>query len=863
MVHNSGENKNDSSDVYDVPFKVDLTAPKFKLSVDDLCVNPDSAVFVARFAWADTGLPDIRAMGWRLERKEGDGFSLVKKLPSLYDVSSKEFAVAWDKVPERGKLQDGLYRVSAAAIDYAAPSVDAYSAALNLVNAIASNKDESNAWAEIERYKFNRAEESVEFRVDRTAPKLTFRNVGGIVLDSQKVFTYGNLNRPERDKDFAYVSEDSLLQVAYSVEELLGGRDSTAVTVAWLFVHAADTSKKDRAGDSLWVRDAVSNRADGLWKELDGMRLQDGDYVLRASVRDEAKNVKSYQYEKKIRIDRTAPKIASLVCSRLVYPDSVKDFGATLVVSEQDDLKSNRTGMQCHYRVLGGDADGLWRNVGDRTLHQDTVKFKIPAEAVGVKNGKRYLEGVCIDAAGNAGVRTDLFHVGDRYPVIVSPVEDKKYLTAEYIPVVGIAPPSSIGGEGSTIYRLRYREENSDAWQSANIAAVSTNRSLDSAHFSRTAQSTEGVLGYLHNVGFSESRVWIELATRSCDSCEWRKDSTLVTIDEPAAEDSVPKVLFAVSPSSMFLGKDRLDISLRMVGNFKGDYFLRVYAEDSKGVGLFDKSEDRAFANPFYGVPADTSLPKGVWFYEKDGNFHLVWKGLQISDSISVAFNSENFGTTCLASNGITNLENGCITRKEIFDASAILQSMKVVMSEFPVWQLPAHTDSVMILFGNSGHVLMNATGAFRVGLKLPSNEIDLPVYFGESSESGFAFMGADVASAVNPWSTGWNVNPKSYGMRFVWDGITSTKSYPASGNITLHAEVIQNVNDNPYVFLKDTVVSLTLPSLEIALDNLPDFYMLKNVDNEDSLVNDSEEKGVFEMERNALSLNKTTSWMS
>ena len=168
------------------------------------------------------------------------------------------------------------------------------------------------------------------------------------------------------------------------------------------------------------------------------MRLQDGDYILRAIVRDEAKNIKTCDYAKKIRIDRTAPKILSLVSSRLVYPDSAKGFGATLMVSERDDAPSNRTGMRCHYRVLGGDADGAFREVAERVLSNDTLGFEIPAVAVGSENGKRYLEAVCIDAAGNAGTRTDLFHVGDRYPEIVSPAEDKEFLAVEYIPIVGM-----------------------------------------------------------------------------------------------------------------------------------------------------------------------------------------------------------------------------------------------------------------------------------------------------------------------------------------------------------------------------------------------------------------------------------------
>ena len=519
ITRNSAGESNDSNDVYDVPFHVDVTPPNFELSVDGLCMNPDSSVFIARFAWGDSTVPDIRAMRWQLEKGNGNDFSPVTAMPSLYDVTSKDFSVAWDKVPNRESLQDGLYRVKALAIDYAAPNLEAYHFATGLAAKIAGGNDKDSDWNGLDDYHFNRTEKTIEFRIDRTAPELNFEKVGGSPVDSFGVEKYAGFARPSRNQDFEYVSEDSLLQVEYSVKEPLGGRDSTAVTVAWMFVHAGDTAKADRSGDSVWVKGADGTWR-GAWTEMSGMRLSDGDYLLRATVRDEAKNAKSYGYGKRVRIDRTAPKILGLVSSRLVYPDSAKGFGATLTVSERDDAPSNRTGMRCHYRVLGGDADGVFRDVAERVLSNDTVKFEIPAGAVGSENGKRYLEAVCIDAAGNAGVRTDLFHVGDRYPTIVSPASDDEYLQSEYVPIVGIAPPPSAGAENSTVYRLRYRMDGSDAWQSERIAVVSPNRSRDSANISRTSQSAEGVLGYLHNAGFSESKVWIELSTRSCADCE-------------------------------------------------------------------------------------------------------------------------------------------------------------------------------------------------------------------------------------------------------------------------------------------------------------------------------------------------------
>lgn len=845
ITHNSAGESNDSNDVYDVPFNVDVTPPNFELSVDKPCMNPDSSVFIARFAWGDSTTPDIRAMRWQLEKSNGNGFSLITSMPSLYDVTSKDFAVAWDKVPNRENLQDGLYRVKATTIDYAASNLDAYDYASELVSKIAGGNDGDADWSRLDDYRFNVAEKSVEFRVDRTAPELVFGSVGGTPLDSFSAEKYANLSRPARNSDYEYVSEDSLLQIGYTVNELLGGRDSTAVTIGWDFAHVDDVSKVDRAGDSVWVRDA-SNVGYGTWTEMSGMRLQDGDYILRANVRDEAKNARMYDYAKKIRIDRTAPKIVSLVSSRLVYPDSVKDFAATLNVSESDDIATNRTGMRCHYHVLGGDADGLWRNVSEGILKTDTVRFDIPAVAVGERNGKRYLEAVCLDAAGNSSVRTDLFHVGDRYPEIVSPAEDKEFLTAEYIPIVGIAPPASASAENTTVYRLRYRYENSDEWLTENIAVLSSNRSEDSSYISKTAQSTEGVLGYLHNIGFTESKIYIELSTRSCANCEWRSDSTLVTVDEVYSAEDVPKVTFELSSTLVEVGKDSLSMSLWLGGNFKDGYLLRIYAEDSKGRGLFDKSTDRVFANPFYGEPADTTLQKGVWFYEKEGLYHLQWNGLAVSDSLDIFFDSGAFGETCLASDGVRNLDNGCKVVEKVSDFTSMQSSAGAYLSDYPIWQFPTYTDRVMTLSGTGGHVAMRSSGMFRIAGRSTLGNSDVPVYFGSGNQSGFVFMGSELSSAVDPWTMGWTVNPKTYGLNYTWNGITSSKSYPPAGKVSLHAEVVQNVRDNPYATLIDTVVTLILPEMEISLNALPEFYIIDN--SADSAIADTGEVRLYDL---------------
>ena len=845
ITHNASENKNDSSDIYDVPFRVDVTAPVFDLSVDELCVNPDSSMFVARFDWGDSSSPDIRIMRFQLEQAKENGYSVVANLPSLNHVSSKDFAIAWDKVSGKEKLTDGLYRVKATAIDYAVPNLDAYDFITDLETKIILNDDSESDWEKLNTYNFNKTEKTTEFRVDRTAPEFSFENVVGLALDSFSSEKYASFKRPSRNEGFMYVSEDSLLDINYSVKELLGGRDSTVVTVSWQFIHAGDTSKIDRAGDSVVVKESF-NKAIGKWTEMSNMRLQDGDYILRAVAKDEAKNLKKYQYEKQIRIDRTPPKILSLVSNQLIYPDSVTDFSATLVVSEKDDLSSNRTGMYCYYRVLGGDANETWYSVTENILKNDTIGFNILANAVGKKNGKRYLETVCLDAAGNESVRTDLFYLGKRYPIISSPQEEEDYLTKEYIPIVGIAPPVSITSENTTVYRLRYRLENSNEWLTDNIEVVKSNQSKDSAHISKISQSTEGILGYFHNVGLSESRVIVELSTRSCSTCEWLADTTSIVVDNVSSNDSLRSVVFEISSPRIEVGKDSLEVSIRLGDNVSGEYYLRVYAEDSKGTGLFEKSAEYVTANPFMGEPQNKDLDKAVWFYEKDGLYHLEWNGFESLDSVNIYFDSNTFGQTCLSANGNSNLENGCKVSESSIDVSSFQQAIENYTLGFLIWQFPTYTDKVMTLYGTKGHVVMSSKGAFYVGKGNFTKDFDIPVYFGSSSVNGFNFMGAEYAS-INPWHTGWTIHPNHYGLRFVWDGLYSGNLYPASGNITLHAEVIENTLNNPQVILMDTVVTLTLPEMEVALTDLPDFYMMKNAS--DSFVNDSSEKKVFEMD--------------
>ena len=818
----------DSSDFYTVPFTVDTVPPSFRLSAEASALNPDSVSFLARFAWDDAGVenPDIRAMRWQLSRVDG-GLADSLELSSLYDVASQDFAVPFDSASRKFLAEDGLYRVSAYAVDNAAPNASAYEAVNALVSKIADGTVSAEDWERVQGLGLNAGSASAEFRVDRTPPVLKFDKVGAVAPEgASAVGEYASLERPHRREGFAYVSDDSLLSVAYTVSEALAGRDSASVRVNFAFLHIPDTAAVDRVGDSLWLS---GDSAHFRWTEMSGLRLSDGDYLVRATARDEASNQATFAAPKKLRIDRTAPRIESLVSRRLVYPDSVREFSAEIAVSESGDVDSNRTGMRCHYRVMGKTASG-WMPIADSLLHSGKITFPIDSGAVGRENGKRYLETVCLDAAGNAGVRTDLFYVGSRYPEITFP--KGSMVSGEMLAISGIAPPDAEKNEESVVYRLRYRAADAGEWRSAGMSVVAGNRSADSSHISRLSQSSSGVLGYLDRCALAETCLEgayvIELGVRACDSCPWRTDSAEVyfLLGDSTASGNI--ALNALR-DSMTVGSDSLSVNVRLDGNIKGKSLVRLYAEDSRGVGIFDISSENIYASPFTGSPSDTTLQQGVWFYWQDSLWHLRWKGFAGTDEIRVRFDSESFGTTCEGPGG-TTLERGCSVEFSSMDlgASAILSE---TLSGYPYFRPMDKADSAMSLSGNSGHVVFKSSGMFRIeGSQDSSFANRIPVFFGSATAPGFSQKFGSGAEYLNPLFLGWTVNPENESLHYVWDGKTSSGAYPAPGKITLYAEAVQTGSEDAFVILDTAFVNLKLPPLEIAIaDSLGDFVTLQD----------------------------------
>ena len=841
----------DSSNTYEVPFKVDRTPPKFSLKSEGELINPNKNPFVARFAW--TGhepAPDIRAMRLTLKKMDGDSLNRCKTrvadFPAMADVASKEFAIQWNSVT-RDSIRskgDGKYCIEAYAVDYAVPDSAVYGKMVSLVEAISAHPGNiaNTLWPDSNDF-VNSSVEFDSFFVDTKAPAMSNGALAGY---SPSVSIYSKLPRPARKGSYAYATEDSLLKISYKITEPLNGRKSAPVTVAWNFIHLGDTTKVDHAGDSVWV-DSIGV-LDSSWTEMSGMRLEDGDYRIRAVIRDAADNDTVYDFTDTLRVDKTAPYIESLVSTKLVYPDSFTDFSATISADERHDVASNRTGMRCHYRIGGcGNTTG-WKLIPTATSKYDSVKFKI--DSLEGRHGKCYLEAACIDAAGNTTVKTDLFYMGERTPVITSPYDERA--TAKLVAITGIAPPYRLADSLNTIYRLRYAcvdslgADSVLVWETSGISVVSALQNEKYRNVSRVSQSNEAVLGYLdRNLGndnYLEGTYIIELGTCAADVdtvCINGPDSLWVTdtawVDLGMIDSAGVEYHFVVNPpDSMAVGKDSLDVSLHFSGQFNSSYLMRVYAKDAAGVGMFDESVSKAWRNPYFGAPNDTSSGKSaVWFYEQEDGYHLQWSGLAAGDTLAVTYDSLGFGAPCEGPDG-NNAQN-CEMRPLDYSMAILPTSSGQYFEDFPELVPLSSANRKMLVTGSKGHILMTATRAFHVSLANAFADTVLPkikVYFADKTDDGFYWIANGLVSSdtLNPLLTGWTVNPRTYGLNFKWDGIPENGMYPAEGTMTIYAEITENVANNPHVIRDSAKVRVKLPELEIVLPDttLPDLMLMK-----------------------------------
>lgn len=414
-----------------------------------------------------------------------------------------------------------------------------------------------------------------------------------------------------------------------------------------------------------------------------------------------------------------------------------------------------------------------------------------------------------------------------------------------------LPPPLSSSDSLTAVYRLRYKKCDDADWLDDKIDVIAANRQQgDSLHnYSRISQSAEGVLGYLKNEGFDDDNVCIELAVASCSECnDWRTAVSSVVLksaDEDSSE-SRPTIVFDVSKSRMVADSDSVNISLHLEGVFNSSYLLRVYAEDTNGVGLKEWSLQKAWRNPYYGLPADSVIDAasaGVWFYQDSlGIYHLRWKNIGDSLNLQVLFDSEKMGMSCNEFGG-ANKADGCNVESMPFDFSSFAGSAKTYLEDYPEWIPPSHIDSVMKIAADAGHVVFDAQGAFRITTERPygmdSSKITVPVYFGDAAQEGFYWVQGMDKYNLSPLTTGWTVDPQGYGLNVVWDGLAETTAFPAEGTVKLVAEVTENTTDAPYVYVETKMLDVELPALKVVLPNsLPDFLVLnKNFDNGDSVL--------------------------
>ena len=822
----------DSSNTYEVPFKVDRTSPAFALASEGAVVNPDSVSFAARFSWTGNGIPDIRAMRLTLKKMDGDASNRCKTrvadFPAMADVASKEFAIQWNSVT-RDSIRskgDGKYCIEAYAVDYAVPDSAVYKKMVDLVDAISAHPGSiaDSFWPDSNDF-VNSSVVFDSFFVDTKAPVISDGVLHG---------------RSSSTASYVYATEDSLLEISYRITEPLNGRDSVPVTVAWKFVHLDDPTKVDHAGDSVWVKNGDSVNAS--WTEMAGMRLEDGDYIIRALVRDAAGNDAVYDFTDTLRVDKTAPYIESLVSTKLVYSDSNKDYSAKIVVDERYDVETNRTGVYCHYRISGCGPETTWKRIPDNALKKDSVTFAL--DSLEGRHGKCYLEVACKDAAGNTTVKTDLFYMGERTPTISSPTKSVK---AKLVAITGIAPPVRLADSLVTIYRLRYANADSHAadgsliWETDNISVVAALQDAQYKYVSRASQSNDAVLGYLDrnlgNKNYLEGTYVIELGVCSDSNCINGPDSLwvvdTVTIDLGIVDTTDVEYHFVANPKdSLVVGKDSLDVSLHLSGLFNSSYFMRVYAKDSNNVGLFDESVSKVWRNPYYGVPKDTGSNAAVWFYEQEDGYHLQWNGLAAGDTLEVTYDSLGFGHTCEGPSG--NNVQDCEIRALDYSMAVLPTSSVMYFEDLPELRPLSSANRKMLLAGNEGHVVMTATRAFHVSRANAFADTTLPkmkVYFGDKSNDGFYWIADGLISSdtLNPLLTGWTVDSRAYGLNFRWNGIPENGMYPAEGTMTVYAEITENIANNPLVIRDSIKVRIKLPELEVVIpDTLPDLMLMK-----------------------------------
>jgi hypothetical protein len=795
---------NNSSQIWigTVPFTIDLTPPNISLEAKE-DINPNTSTFMARFTNNSDSTKDesLRLVYMRLDKMENNTVEKSYKMPLLVHVIAPEFGVSWEGL-ETANLKDGKYRLNAIAFDGAVGSLEQYS----LMNKVAlGEKDVSDLFKNFSSlavkpgYNASPAA-SVDFIIDKTAPEITSFTLHA--KDSDRDKPQHSLN----DSETLTLNKDRTLRMNYTITEPLRGRDSTQVSLSWEFLNKKDNSTVLlRLGDNINMK---NNEQSFSWEETSQMQLPDGDYIIRMKATDAAGNERFAYANKKLHVDRTAPVITTITSTKRTYTEvpPAKGYSAVMHFEQNDEIAANRSKLKCYYRIPPN-KNWIFFAEDTTTISKNDVEIitiPINSSYIGTTFGKRYVEGGCMDAAGNFASNVDVFFVGHMTPRIVYP-DSSSFPDQPTVVIRGFAPPPIFATaleDGKSAYRLRWRADGDDEWHTEGIDVGASKLNDDTTWISKEIYVEESDLGFWDREDLPNAIYWLELSTRQCGTCSWVSDSVKIELNNIASEKT-PVEIVINSPASATGGKEE-ELSVRIEGVPNKDFRVRFYAKDANGNSLFDKSSLKMKDSPLIGKPVVSG--DGIWLWSEKGEYHLLWRGLPKGDSLILAYKSGSIDEVCKSATG-QDL-NGC-TEMPWTGISKNLEE---------IYGIPAGLNKAMILSGSSGHLVFRNKDAFYAIFSI--GEPPVHVYLGaQKSEL------EEVANLSGMIS----INPGIYGLNVLWDGLTDTQHYPAAGTANIYAEIFENAPDG-VVLRASKEIFITQPHLKIVTaeaDTLADFYVV------------------------------------
>lgn len=820
-----------------IRFHLDKTLPSIRIVPEKKVVNPDSMNFFAYFQNDVKVDPSLRLVRTKLEHLNGSTVDLTLQLPLLHDVINPNFGIGWKGI-NKSNLPDGLYRVTALALDGAVSSrvqYDALNKVVSFADVDPSSSEFLKGWSEIAnttnewelKSGIHSTKTMAEFVVDHSAPVMVYD------LLTRKDLRQGKPAAPvvPREDNRVFLNQDQLLQIDYTVTDPLLGRASAAVVLHHTFTNMIDATKVHHAGDSLWIK--TGNKASKNWNEDSQVLISDGDYRIASVAKDEAGNQSITKHTSWLRVDRTAPQISELITNQLVYANATVPVNATMYVSQAKDLDANKSDLQCYYRVTSAEfPNPVWTSMGaveslSKARKDNTpvaVRFTVASNLIGSAKGKRYLEAGCVDAAGNFATYVDLFHVGGMFPSILSPTPTE-YIAEPFVTIRGIAPvPAGAGLDGVAAYRLRWRTKLATDWQTTGMDVGAGHRlSASEPWISNKAQPAVGDLGVWDRSKLADGEYVLELSTRACLTCDWISDYMSVNLDAVYTDPTRTVALQMFAPASISVSGANALVGLRIDGTSDMEMRARLYAQDAQGNPLFETSSALLRKSPIAGEPVSTPSGDGIWLWNKDGEYHLQWQGLAAGKSIAVEFKKDFVPNVCL------DFQDQPLALCRM-DALLPIAGMDAVNAAIfaPELRMPEGLDQQMILSSATGHLKFRSTSAFRLNLQNIADEhgsLDLVLHLGKALQDGLVING------IQTPCTALAIDPNIYGLSKEWNGMSVSGQYPKGGTVTLYAEAIEN-SVSGKVLRDSMTIQVTLPNLVLSTmdaDPLGDFFVVRN----------------------------------